>query len=64
MKNVVDFSCFSSDKRLEMRVFYGLRAGLGLQGKLLIVVGMGGHLRVFWRCCAYFSSLVRAKRTH
>jgi len=24
MKNVVDISCFSSDKRLEMRVFDGL----------------------------------------
>jgi len=41
VKSVVDISCFSSGKRLEMRVFDGLRAGLGLRGKLLIVIGMG-----------------------
>ena len=49
MKNIVDISCFSSGKRLEMRVFDGLRAGLGSQCKLLIVIGMGWHLRVFGR---------------
>jgi len=41
MKNVVDISCFSSDKRLEMRVFDGLRGGVMLAGETVDSYGYG-----------------------
>ena len=48
MKNVVDILCFSSDKRLEMRVFDGLRGLVRLAGQTVEYCGYGRkHARIY-----------------
>ena len=52
MKNVVYISCLSSGKRLEMRVFNGLRGGVRLVGKTVDSYGYGWHntcIYALWR---------------
>ena len=62
MKNVVDISCFSSGKRLGMRVFDGLRGGVRLAGQIVDSYTYGQET------CAYSdatdkSRIVRANTT-
>ena len=52
MKSVVGVSCFLSDKRLEMRIFDGLRGGVMLAGHTVDSYGYGRHhthIYALWR---------------
>ena len=44
MKSIVDISLFSSGKRLEMRMFDGLRGGVRLAGQTVDSYGYGRKL--------------------
>ena len=54
MKNVVDTSCFSSDKWLEMRMFNGLRGGIRLARKTVDCYGYGRKTSVYLGVAAIF----------
>ena len=47
VKSVVDASCFSSDKRLEMRIFDGLSGWIRLAGKTVDCYGYGRKTSVY-----------------
>ena len=57
MKSVVDVSCFSSDRRLEMRVFDGLMGWVRLAGQTVDSYGYG------METCAYFGVVCNAWAT-